>query len=98
MARQCMLSTVDNPYNPFTDFTSWFLYDNEKGYNSCSRLDRIAQLSDDMTQKEVDEEKERAIDEIIKYDFMDVFIKVFNDSDDTTEKEHSEQSNENDTP
>ena len=72
----CMLSTVDNPYNPFEDFDSWFMFDTEKGYYSCSRLDRIAHFTDDMTQKEIDEETERAIDEIIKYDFMDTYIKV----------------------
>lgn len=74
--QQYMLSTVDNPYNPFVDFSQWFMFDTEKGYNSCSRLDRIANWTDDMTQKEVDDETERAIDEIIKYDFMDVYIKV----------------------
>ena len=63
-----MLSTVDNPYDPFTDFTSWFLFDIEKGYNSCGKLARIANYSDDMTQKESDEETERAVDEIIKND------------------------------
>ena len=72
----CMLSTIDNPYNPFENFESWFMFDMEKGYYSCSRLDRIANFTDDMTQKEIDDETERAIDEIIKYDFMDVFIKV----------------------
>ena len=74
--QQHMLSTVDNPYNPFDDFVKWFMFDTEKGYNSCSRLDRIANWTDDMTQKEVDEETERAIDEIIKYDFTDVYTKV----------------------
>jgi hypothetical protein len=71
-----MLTTFDNPYNPFEDYTSWFMFDIEKHYNSASKLARIAKLSDDMTQKEVDEETERAIDEIIKYDFMNVYKKV----------------------
>lgn len=78
--QQFMLSTVDNPYNPFVDFSQWFMFDTGKGYDSCSRLDRIANWTDDMTQKEVDEETERAIDEIIKYDFTDVYIKVAKDS------------------
>ena len=72
----CMLTTYDNPYNPFEQFNEWFLFDVGKGYDSCSRLARIAQFSDDMTQKEIDEETERAIDEIIKYDFMNVYKKV----------------------
>ena len=72
----CMLTTFDNPFDPFEQFTSWMLFDKEKGYDSSERLMRIANISDDMTQKEVDEEIERAIDEIIKYDFMNIYVKV----------------------
>ena len=72
----CMLTTIDNPFDPFEQFTSWLLFDKEKGYDSSERLMRIANISDDMTQKEVDEEIERAIDEIIKYDFMNIYVKV----------------------
>lgn len=71
-----MLSTIDNPFNPFKDFNSWFLFDVEKGYNSCAYLARIAKTSNEFTEKEEDEEIERAIDEIIKYDFMNLYIKV----------------------
>ena len=71
-----MLTTVDNPFDPFEQFTSWWLFDIEKGYNSCSRLMRIANISDDMSSKEEEEEIERAIDEIVKYDFLDVYKKV----------------------
>lgn len=71
-----MLTTLDNPFNPFDDFTSWFLFDVEKGYYSCSYLARIANLNDGMTQRERDAEIERAIDEIIKYDFRDIYKKV----------------------
>jgi hypothetical protein len=60
-----MLSTIDNPFNPFEDFNSWFLFDVEKGYNSCSYLARIAKTSNEFTEEEEAEEIERAIDEII---------------------------------
>ena len=72
-----MLTTFDNPYNPFDDFTSWFMFDIEKGYNTCSYLGRIVNLSDDLCQKGVDEEVERAIDEIIFYDFRNIYKKVY---------------------
>ena len=71
-----MLSTKDNPFNPFEDFVSWFMFDVEKGYYSCNRLARIVNLSDDLSSVEEDNEIERAIDEIIKYDFLDIYIKV----------------------
>lgn len=76
MENEFMLTTFDNPFDPFEDFTSWFLFDVEKGYNSCSYLARIAKLSDDMTEQEVSAEIERAIDDIIKYDFMGIYKKV----------------------
>lgn len=76
MSIECRLTTFDNPFDPFEQFTSWFLFDVEKGYNTCSYLARIADLSDDLTDEEVNEETERAIDEIIKYDFMNIYKKV----------------------
>jgi hypothetical protein len=85
MAKDCMLTTIDNPYNPFDDFISWFMFDTEKGYDCCSRLARIANFEDDMTQKEMDEENERAIDEIIKYDFTNIYKKITRDEQVTPE-------------
>lgn len=76
MPNDCMLTTFDNPFDPFEQFTSWFLFDVEKGYNTCGYLARIAKLSDDMTQKEIDEEIERAMDVIISNDFMNIYKKV----------------------
>lgn len=75
----CALTTIDNPFNPFDDFVSWFLYDAEKGYNSCGYLARIANVTDDLSEEEQTKETERAIDEIISYDFMNIYKKVTKD-------------------
>ena len=74
-----MLTTIDNPFDPFDDFDSWFLYDVEKGYNSCAYLARIAKTSDSLTDRENEEEIARAIDEILVYDFMNIYKKVQKD-------------------
>ena len=71
-----MLTTIDNPFNPFEDYSSWLMFDKEKGYDSAERLMRIANIFDDMTQKEVNEEIERAIDEIIANDILGIYTKV----------------------
>lgn len=71
-----MLTTLDNPYNPFDEFDLWFMYDIEKGYYSCNYLARIVKISDDMTQKEENEAIERAIDEIILYNPLNIYKKV----------------------
>lgn len=73
---KCALTTFDNPFDPFDQFDDWFRFDCDKGYNSCSYLDRIAATSDQLSDEENDQEIERAIDEIIKYDFMNIYKKV----------------------
>lgn len=70
------LTTFDNPYDPFDEFTSWFMFDVEKGYCSCGYLDRIARTSDQLSDEENEKEIERAIDEIIKFDFLNIYKKV----------------------
>lgn len=72
----CCITTVDNPFDPFDDFSKWFLFDCEKGYNTCAYLARIAKTSEELSDKENANEIERAIDEIIKHDFLNIYKKV----------------------
>lgn len=83
---KCMLTTIDNPYDPFEQFDSWYMYDMDKGYNSCAYLDRIARTSDSLTEEENDKEIERAINEIIKYDFMNIYTKAKRENDGPSNK------------
>lgn len=76
METKYMLTTLDNPFDPFDDFTSWYMFDCEKGHNTSSRLARIANLDEEMTQKEVDDEMDRAMDLIVMYDLEDKYVKV----------------------
>ena len=76
MASKCMLTTFDNPYNPFDEFTSWFMFDEEKGYHSCAYLGRIAKTSEQLSDEENAQVIERASDEISKYDFQNIYKKV----------------------
>lgn len=76
MSKECRLTTIDNPFDPFEQFTSWYMFDMEKGYDCCGRVDRLAHYTDDMTEKEMEIEKERAIDRLIELDFLDLFKKV----------------------
>lgn len=81
MDTEFMLTLIDNPFDYFTDFRNWLLFDIEHSQKfnhktCCEYLARIANVSDEMTEKEKDAEIERAIDEIIFYDFRGLYKKI----------------------
>ena len=76
--KQAMLSTIDNPWNPFTHFDEWYAFDIGHGYHSCAVLDRFARTSNDLSDADNIVEISNAIDEIIRCDPRPVFIKVVN--------------------
>ena len=50
-----MLTTLSNPFNPFTQFDEWYDYDVTSGANSAALLARLALTSDEFTDEENDE-------------------------------------------
>lgn len=86
MAAQCMLTTFDNPYNPFDQFEEWFLFDTQQGYNTCGYLDRVADLPNDLSDEEEKTATEQAIDSIILHDFMNIYKKIYMNVDESGSK------------
>jgi hypothetical protein len=100
METEIMLTTFDNPFDPFDEFIPWYLFDVEKGYNTCSKLARIAHSSDEFSTIEDKRETERAIDEIINYDFLNIYKKVIRNVEtdsDTLSKTDTETEKESET-
>lgn len=75
-----MLTTIDNPFNPFTQYDQWFAYDREKGYDTPNYLARIAKVSDDLSDEEEALAIEQAIDEIVLMNVLGIYIKVSPDN------------------
>lgn len=75
--RTFALSTIDNPFNPFEDFDNWFLFDCEKGYYSLSRIARLSNTSEDMSDKEEAIATEKAIERLIEIDPLNIYVKVY---------------------
>lgn len=90
MAKEVMLTTFDNPYDPFDEFVPWWMYDIEKGYNTCSLLARIARYSEEFSTVEDKIETERAIEAIIDNDFLNIYKKVVRETKEDEEKDEEE--------
>lgn len=71
-----MLTTIDNPFDPFTQFDDWFRFDEEHGYHTCQFLALVSRASTDMSDKEYELENDRAIDEIIRFNVRGIDKKV----------------------
>lgn len=65
--REVYITTVDNPYDPKTQFDEWYAFDEEQGYRTCGLLDRFASGdSIDLSIEDRNNIYETAIDDIIK--------------------------------
>lgn len=75
-----MLTTVDNPFDPFTRFNEWLAYDTRLGYHTPSLLARIVVSSDDLSDADQSLAIQQAIDEIVSENVSGMFRKVSKDS------------------
>lgn len=71
-----MLTTSDNPHDPFDDFDSWFAYDTRAGHHTSSYLARIVVTSDELSQADQDRVITEAIDEIVRENINGLYVKV----------------------
>jgi len=76
MADMHMLSTLDNPYSPLTQWDEWFAYDYSHGYHTPGLLARVTRTSDELSEVDQDIARETAIDEIIQENILGNLIKV----------------------
>lgn len=73
---ESMLTTIDNPYNPFEDYPSWSAWDTSHGYHTESFLARIVVLSPEQSDLDQHLAIEDAIDEAVRENVSGVYKKV----------------------
>lgn len=71
-----MLTTVDNPWNPFTNYEEWYAFDHDKGYDTPGFLARVANVGLDLSEADFDLSIEQAIDEICKENVNGLYRKA----------------------
>lgn len=60
-----MLTTVDNPFDPVSQFDEWHSWDRNAGYNTLAYLARVIITSDELSPALQSEAIEEAMDTII---------------------------------
>lgn len=75
-----MLTTVDNPFDPFTEFDDWLGYDESCGYETLAYLARIVVTSDEMSEADQSLAIEQAIEEIVALNINGLYRKVSSDT------------------
>jgi len=77
MTDEAMLTTVDNPFDPFEEYDSWYAWDVRMGYNSTSLLARITVLSPNTSEPDQSLAIQSAIDEIVSENVSGMHKKVY---------------------
>lgn len=91
MADEVMLTTIDNPYNPFVQYELWYGYDLSKGYNTCAYLDRVTFTSYELSETDQDDALTLAMDNIIKFDTLGIYKKVTRNDFTSKEKNKNQE-------
>lgn len=73
---ESMLSTVDNPFNPFTEYEEWRVFDEAHGYYTSQFLARIVKSSDELSDPDQSVAIENAITEIVEENVLGLYIRV----------------------
>lgn len=71
-----MLTTVDNPFNPGTQFEDWQAYDSRAGYHTLSFLARVVSSSNELSDADQQLAIQLAVDEIAKENVLGIYRKV----------------------
>ena len=79
MVSESMLTTVDNPFNPFTQFDEWYAYDENAGYHTSAFLARIVHNSEELSEPDQSVAIEAAIDEVVEINSLGLYRKVTSD-------------------
>lgn len=73
---QAMLTTLDNPYDPFTQWDEWYTWDEAAGYHTTAYLARALVTSDQISDADQEVAVENAIDDIVKENVLGLYKKV----------------------
>lgn len=74
--KDILLTTIDNPYNPHTDYYNWFIWDTSHHYNTLQKLGAQSFDDDNISDEEQDELYDVIANEIINNDDLGIYCLI----------------------
>lgn len=97
----CFVTTLDNPFDYFTQFDEWYAFDTSHGYDvigrpydTCNYVARIANTSVEMSENDYNKAIETAVDEICRLNVTGNYKKVYENEENKEKERKSLEKNE----
>jgi len=68
-----MLTTVDNPYDPFTEWEEWYAFDARQGYHTPGLIARLTVDSDQLSNADQTLSVQLAVREIARENVLGIY-------------------------
>ena len=72
-----MVTTIDNPYNPFTRYRKWREHDDSHCYHTEEWIYVLSKTSNDLLPEERDEQIDFGVDRLLMLDPYGLHVKVY---------------------
>lgn len=79
----CMVTTMDNPWNPFDHPREWQAYDRSHGYRTRDLLAYFSFNSTKLEEEDYQEELNNAIDRLLEFNPFGMHYKLYEDEAET---------------
>lgn len=71
-----MVTTTDNPFDPFTEYRSWLTWDHTHGYNTIGLLARCTIDSEELSEADQDVAIRQAMMDIVTFNASGMHVLV----------------------
>lgn len=77
-----MVTTIDNPWNPFSHYHEWLSYDMTHCYHTDEWIAVLSKTSNDLGTEEQQEQVDAGVDSLLALDPYGLHVKVYEDEAD----------------
>ena len=74
-----MVTTIDNPWNPFVHYHEWLSYDMQHGYFTDQWMYVLTKTSNDLRPEEIEEQIDAGVTRLLEIDPYGLHVKVYED-------------------